>query len=111
MLFRSAIGLVNYDGGKRPKFLDLGLPQERGLYSEDTALKIDSEIKRIISDAHAKARQVLTARKAEVDQIARRLLSVEVMEGDELRRILGLPPVDERGTNAPPPEALPSPIV
>lgn len=103
-----AIGLVNYDGGKRPKFLDLGMPQERGLYSEDTALKIDVEIKRIISDAHAKARQILVDRKAEVDVIARRLLSVEVMEGDELRRILGLPLRD--ASSGAPPEALPTPV-
>jgi cell division protease FtsH len=45
-----AIGLINYDGNKRPKFLDIAMPQERGLYSEDTALKIDTEIKRIISE-------------------------------------------------------------
>jgi len=86
------LGLINYDGNKRPRFLDIGLPQERGLYSEETALKIDAEIKRIISEAHATARQVLTERLDQVDTIARRLLSVEVMEGDELRQILGLPP-------------------
>ena len=102
-----AVGLVNYDGGKRPKFLDVGLPQERGLYSEETALKIDTEVKRIISDAHARARQILTERKAQVDTIARRLLSVEVMEGDELRRILGLPPGDLVGGPA---DAVPAPI-
>jgi cell division protease FtsH len=86
------LGLINYDGNKRPKFLDIALPQERGLYSEETALKIDAEIKRIISEAHATSRQLLTERREQVDTIARRLLSVEVMEGDELRQILGLPP-------------------
>lgn len=85
------LGLINYDGNKRPKFLDIALPQERGLYSEETALKIDAEIKRIISEAHATARQILTDRRDEVNTIARRLLSAEVMEGDELRQILGLP--------------------
>ena len=35
------LGLINYDGNKRPKFLDIAMPQERGLYSEETALKID----------------------------------------------------------------------
>ena len=87
------LGLINYDGAKRPKFLDVGMPQERGLYSEETALKIDSEIKRIISAAHTRAHQILTDRREQVDTIARRLLSVEVMEGDELRQILGLPPL------------------
>jgi cell division protease FtsH len=85
------LGLINYDGNKRPKFLDIPIPQERGLYSEETALKIDGEIKRIISEAHATARQILSERRAQVDTIARRLLEVEVIEGDELRQILGLP--------------------
>src|SRR6476620_4477078 len=86
-----SLGLINYDGNKRPRFLDIALPQERGLYSEETALKIDGEIKRIISEAQATARQILTERRDAVDTIARRLLSAEVMEGDELRQILGLP--------------------
>src|SRR6476661_2754219 len=64
------LGLINYDGNKRPKFLDIALPQERGLYSEETALKIDAEIKRIISEAHATARQILTERRNEMDIIA-----------------------------------------
>ena len=86
-----ALGLINYDGNKRPKFLDIAMPQERGLYSEDTALKIDTEIKRIISEAHVRAHDILTERREQVDTIAKRLLAVEVMEGDELRQILGLP--------------------
>jgi len=86
-----ALGLINYEGAKRPKFLDLGMPQERGNYSEETALKIDAEIARIISEAHATARQILVDRREQVDVIAKRLLSVEVMEGNELREILGLP--------------------
>ncbi|HUR35437.1 MAG TPA: ATP-dependent zinc metalloprotease FtsH [Vicinamibacterales bacterium] len=84
------LGLINYDGNKRPKFLDIAMPQERGLYSEETALKIDSEIKRLITEAHDTARRILTERRDQVDVIARRLLSVEVMEGEELRQILGL---------------------
>ena len=95
------LGLINYDGNKRPKFLDIALPQERGLYSEETALKIDGEIKRIISEAHATARQILTERRDAVDTIARRLLSVEVMEGDELRQILGLPVLPKLDEKAP----------
>lgn len=85
------LGLINYDGNKRPKFLDIAMPQERGLYSEETALKIDAEIARIIGDAHATARRILTERRDQMNTIAKRLLAVEVMEGEELRQILGLP--------------------
>ncbi|MGE3956146.1 MAG: ATP-dependent zinc metalloprotease FtsH [Vicinamibacterales bacterium] len=96
------LGLINYDGNKRAKFLDVPMPQERGLYSEETALKIDGEIRRIITEAHDTAARVLTERREQVDAIAKRLLEVEVIEGDELRRILGIapPPV----TDGPPVE-------
>jgi cell division protease FtsH len=95
-----ALGLINYDGNKRAKFLDIPLPQERGNYSEETALKIDGEIRRIITEAHDTAHRILVDRRGQVDQIARRLLDVEVIEGDELRQILGLPslPKAEVGT-------------
>ena len=61
------------------------MPQERGLYGEETAQKIDAEIKRILTDAHDKARQILTEHRDKLETVTRRLLEVEVMEGDELR--------------------------
>jgi cell division protease FtsH len=83
------LGAVNYDGNKRPRFLDIPMPSERGLYAEETAEKIDAEIKRILTDAHDTARNILTAHRAKLEDVTRRLLDIEVMEGDELRQILG----------------------
>jgi cell division protease FtsH len=83
-----AVGTINYEGNKRAKFLDLPIAQERGLYAEETALKIDREIARFISEAHGTARRILTERREQLDAIAKRLLEVEVMEGDELRQML-----------------------
>jgi len=87
-----ALGAINYDGNKRARFLDLPMPQERGLYAEETAEKIDAEIKRILTEAHVKARQILSDHRDKLESITRRLLEVEVMEGDELRQLLGLAP-------------------
>jgi cell division protease FtsH len=87
-----ALGAINYDGNKRARFLDIPMPQERGLHGEDTARLIDAEIKRILTDAHDKARDILTAHRDKLETVTRRLLEIEVMEGDELRRLLGLPP-------------------
>jgi cell division protease FtsH len=86
------LGAINYDGNKRQRFLDIPMPQERGLYGEETAQKIDAEIKRILSDAHEKAREILTSYRAKLEEVTRRLLDVEVMEGEELRRLLGMSP-------------------
>jgi ATP-dependent Zn protease len=68
------------------------MPQERGLHGEDTARLIDAEIKRILTDAHDTARDILTQHRDKLETVTRRLLEIEVMEGDELRRLLGLPP-------------------
>jgi cell division protease FtsH len=87
-----AIGAINYDGNKRARFLDIPMPQERGLYGDETAQKIDSEIERILTDAHNTARRVLTDHRDKLELITRRLLEVEVMEGDELRALLAAAP-------------------
>ena len=99
-----AVGAINYDGNKRSRFLDMPIPAERGLYGEETAQIIDAEIKRILTDAHNKAREVLTAQRDKLELVTRRLLEVEVMEGDELRQLLGLSPAKD-----PDPDKVPLP--
>ena len=93
-----ALGAINYNGQKRSKFLDIPIGPERGPYAEDTAKLIDVEVKRIMDDAHAEARRIITGKRDSLEAVTRRLLEVEVMEGDELRTILGVPP--------PPPDPL-----
>jgi cell division protease FtsH len=96
------MGAINYDGNKRARFLDIPMPQERGMYGEDTAQKIDGEIKRILTDAHDKARQILTENRDKLELVTQRLLEIEVMEGDELRVLLGKPPKPPEGAETVP---------
>jgi cell division protease FtsH len=96
------MGAINYDGNKRARFLDIPMPQERGMYGEDTAQKIDGEIKRILTEAHDKARQILTENRDKLELVTQRLLEIEVMEGDELRVLLGKPPKPPGGTETTP---------
>jgi cell division protease FtsH len=86
------LGAINYDGQKRNKFLDISLGPERGNYAEDTAKLIDAEVKRIMTGVHQDARRILTECRDKLEIVTRRLLEIEVMEGEELRRMLGLPP-------------------
>jgi cell division protease FtsH len=90
-----ALGPVNYDGQRGTKFIDTPFMNDRGPHSEETAQKIDVEVSRIISAAHNEARRLLRERRANLDELAKRLLEKEVVEGDELRALLGpVPPKD-----------------
>src|SRR3954466_2407106 len=100
-----ALGAVNYDGHKRGKFLDIQLGPERGLYSEQTSQKIDGEITRILTEAHDTARRILTEHRAKLESVTQRLLEIEVMEGDELLQLLGIPAREAK------PDAVPLPPI
>jgi cell division protease FtsH len=88
-----AVGVVNHSAHKRAAFLDAGFMQERGNYAEQTALLIDNEVKRILTEAHDEARRVLREWRQVLDALSERLLEKEVVESEELMAILGpLPP-------------------
>src|SRR4051812_6181372 len=79
-----SLGAVNYGGHRGNKFLDTPFMNERGNHSEDTARKIDDEVKQILGAAHNEARRVLRERRGVLDQLSTLLLEKEVIEGDEL---------------------------
>jgi cell division protease FtsH len=84
-----SLGPVNYNGHKRAAFLETPFAQERGAYAEDTAQKIDAEVKRIITEAHDEARRILSERQDVLQALSERLLVKEVIEADELQAIMG----------------------
>jgi cell division protease FtsH len=80
------VGLMTFDGGGRPALLPgLSAPRE---HSEETARLLDAEASRILGEAHAKVSALLTEKRALIEQLARRLLEKEVVEGDELHALL-----------------------
>jgi cell division protease FtsH len=83
-----SIGAISLDTHGRNRFLDMQMGTERGNYGEETAREIDGEVRRIVSDAHQRARAVLAERRETLEQVARRLLEKEVIEGEELRGIV-----------------------
>jgi cell division protease FtsH len=85
------LGTVNYDPNRRNRFLDLGMPAERGLYSEETARVIDEEVTAIVASALNEARKILRERRDILERVTRFLLEKEVMEGDELRAMMNPP--------------------
>ncbi len=88
-----ALGVVNYNAHKRSAFLDTPFMQERGNYAEDTAQRIDAEVKRFLTEAHDEARRILREKREVLDTLSERLLVKEVIEAEELMEIMGpLPP-------------------
>jgi len=85
------LGAVAYETNRRPTFLNIPLPQERGPYAEETARRIDAEVSRIMAEAHEQARRILREHRDTLDTLSERLLEKEVIEGPELRDLVGPP--------------------
>ncbi len=84
-----SVGMVNYgDDGEQP-FLGYAIASGRD-YSDDTAAKLDAEIKRIIDVAYQETRELLEDHREELDTLAEALLSQETVEREEILNILDL---------------------
>jgi cell division protease FtsH len=73
-------------------------------YSEDTAIRIDQEVKKLVMDNYARAQEVLTAHKTRLMQIADELLVREVLDADQVTRLVNgvaLDPIVPPSTAAP----------
>ncbi len=89
--------------GKKEEQIFLGREiAQRSDYSEDTALRIDQEVKRIVTDNYERALQVLQENQKGLQGLATALLAREVLDGDQVRRILSGQSLDE--PPPPPPE-------
>jgi cell division protease FtsH len=67
----------------------LGRDMNQGnAYSEQTAELIDSEVKRIVTEAQAKARELLAKHKKILDDLASKLFDKEVLSGEDIDAIL-----------------------
>src|SRR5262249_1470425 len=56
-------------------------------YSEDTAIKIDQEVKKFVTDNYHRATRLLTDQKATLIKIADELLAREVLDAEQVRRL------------------------
>jgi cell division protease FtsH len=63
-------------------------------YSEEIAREIDDEIRRVIEEAHDRARKVLQEHVEELHQISELLIERETIDKDQFERLLAGEPVD-----------------
>jgi len=95
--------------GKKDEAIFLGreIAQHRD-YSEDTAIQIDKEVKRIVSASYDRARNLLSSNRDVLERIAQALLEREVIDAAEVKLLMEGKPLPEK-PRTPPPQAPPAP--
>jgi cell division protease FtsH len=99
-----ALGPLTY--GKKEEQIFLGKEFNRHQdYSEATALKIDAEIKRIVTEQYDRAQKTLSDGKAMLVRVAEALLEHEVLDGEQIKQVIEGRPLEIRKPEpvAPPP--------
>ena len=82
------LGLVAYDTDQ-PVFMGMEYGnQSRGGYSQETAATIDSEIRRLISEAHARATKLLKENRSIMDNMSRVLVEKETIYTEEVKLLM-----------------------
>ena len=89
-----AIGPITLGKKEEQIFLGRDFSQHQD-YSEDSANRIDQEIKRIVTHNYERARETLEAHKRELTQIAEQLLVHEVLDAEQVGRIARGEPIEE----------------
>lgn len=63
--------------------------REKADYSDRVAEKIDREVERIIDECFERAKELVKEEEAKLDSVARRLMEVETIGGEEFERLMG----------------------
>ena len=81
------IGPILVGGNKEEVFLGHAVGKGEAL-SEETAVIIDSEIKRVIDEGYKKAREILSEHIDQLTKLAEALLEYETLTGDEIKEVI-----------------------
>jgi len=81
------LGPMTFERERRSLFLEIGgMPKSE--FSEETAKIIDEEVKKIITETYTRVKEIIAKKRDKLDILAKLLLEKEVIEGDELRKII-----------------------
>jgi len=80
------LGPVNYGGDQQEVFLGHSFVQERSI-SDETASKVDVEVRRLVEEAYDRAKTILSEHRKEFEVIAEALLEYETLTGDEIKTL------------------------
>ena len=94
------LGPLVYGQKEELIFLGREISEQRD-YSDSVAEEIDSEVRRIVNEAHATARQILTEYRDKLDAVAKRLLELETITREEFESLFPPPFPKKNGTPIP----------
>jgi cell division protease FtsH len=103
----SVLGPLTFGKKEEAIFLGREIAQHRD-YSEDTAIKIDGEVRSIVTNGYSRARNILETQPDKLERIAQALLDREVLDAVELKLLMEGKPLPEK-IPPPPPAAPPVP--
>jgi cell division protease FtsH len=93
--FSDAVGRVALGENQEEIFLGHSVARQQNV-SEETARKIDHEVRRLVDEGFEEARRILTEHKDELEILAQGLLEFETLTGEEIKDLLkGKRPVRE----------------
>ena len=81
------LGLVTYERPRQSMFLPEGFSPGKS-YSEEKAGQIDEEVARVIEESHQRVQEILSGRRKVLDDLAHLLSQQEIVQGEELRKML-----------------------
>ena len=81
------LGTIAYGENEEEVFLGRSVTKQQNM-SEDTAKKIDNEVKKIVDKGYDRAKKVLTEKIDDLHKIAKALLIYETLSGDEIRDLI-----------------------
>ncbi|SON57138.1 ATP-dependent zinc metalloprotease FtsH [Hartmannibacter diazotrophicus] len=100
--YSDELGTVLYADDNEEVFLGMSMGKHQQM-SEETAQKIDSEVRRLVDEAYSQARRILTERRDALEALAKALLEYETLTGKEIKDLIdkGTPPTRDSSEEAP----------
>lgn len=96
----SDLGPLTFGKKEEQIFLGREISQHRD-YSEDTAIKIDQEVKKIISEQYDRAVKIIQDNKEAMVRLAEALLELETLDAIQIRRVVAGLPIETDSSSSP----------
>merc|ERR1712196_72259 len=81
------LGTIAYGENEEEVFLGRSVTKQQNM-SEETARKVDSEVKKIVDKGYERARKVLTEKIDDLHKLAKALLIYETLTGEEIENLI-----------------------